>query len=466
MSGTPVLSGWALNDSAAVSLVTISVDGVPAGSTGDNVSRPDVCAVYPGRANCPRAGWTYNLNTLQFADGKHTLDVTVTSGLQHATFSSIFTVANDSTANSTLVYIDQPASDSGPLHGTATVSGWALDDRGSFNFGFTPPYIQIDGVSAGGGTAIRNLPRPDVCNAYPGRQGCPNVGWSYSLDTTLIPDGAHTLTVTANGTATKSVSTNINVANGNSVIPKVKLYIDQPNGNSPVLQGVTRVSGWMIGTDPNIHYTPYVSVNVDGIDIATVQPTYDSRPDVCAVYTTALNCPYVGWTATLDTTLLPDGPHTIRATYPYSLSNNSSYSLPTPFASMPITIGNSVILNPMHLAIDGSATGSLSGVANLWGWAVSDDAFIATVAVALDGAALGNASYGDSRNDVCAIYQNRLGCPNVGWHLAVDTAKLSNGSHTVSVTATSSLGEQTTQTATVTVKNWRVQNLRRHRIYG
>ncbi|HMJ60174.1 MAG TPA: hypothetical protein VK493_00365 [Bryobacteraceae bacterium] len=135
------------------------------------------------------------------------------------------------------------------------------------------------------------------------------------------------------------------------------------------------------------------------------------------------------------------------------MSNNSSYGLPTPFATMPITIGNSVVLNPMHLTIDGSGTGNLSGVANLWGWAVSDDAFIATVAVALDGAALGNASYGDNRNDVCAIYQNRLGCPNVGWHLPVDTTKLSNGSHTVSVTATSSLGEQTTQTATVTVKN-------------
>ncbi|HMJ60175.1 MAG TPA: hypothetical protein VK493_00370, partial [Bryobacteraceae bacterium] len=152
------------------------------------------------------------------------------------------------------------------------------------------------------------LPRPDVCNAYPGRQGCPNVGWSYSLDTTLTPDGAHTLTVTANGATTKSVSRKIIVANGNSVIPKVKLYIDQPNGNSPVLQGLVRVSGWMIGTDPNIRYQPYVYVEADGVSILTLQPTYDARPDVCAVYTTALNCPYVGWTGTLDTTALSDWP--------------------------------------------------------------------------------------------------------------------------------------------------------------
>jgi hypothetical protein len=78
---------------------------------------------------------------------------------------------------------------------------------------------------------------------------------------------------------------------------------------------------------------------------------------------------------------------------------------------------------------------------------------IGTVSVAVDGAAPANANYGDSRNDVCAVYQNRLGCPNVGWHVPVDTTKLSNGPHTVSVTATDAFGAQTTPTATVTVKN-------------
>ena len=88
VSGTPTVSGWALNDNAPVSLVTISVDGVPDGSTTDGIVRADVCAVYPGRANCPNAGWTYTLNTLKFTDGRHMLDVTVTSGAQHATFST------------------------------------------------------------------------------------------------------------------------------------------------------------------------------------------------------------------------------------------------------------------------------------------------------------------------------------------------------------------------------------------
>lgn len=439
LSGTPVLSGWALNDNGAVSLVTISVDGVPSGSTIDSVSRGDVCAVYPGRANCPKAGWTYyNLNTLQLADGKHTLDVTVTSGSQHATFSTSFTVANNS-ANSTLMDVDQPALDSGPLTGTVTVSGWAVDDRGSSNLS-----IQIDGVFWGANGLFFSQPRPDVCNVYPGRPGCPNVGWSYPLDTTLIPDGVHTLTVIDRGTATQSVSRKINVANGNNVVPKLKLYIDQPNSNSPILQGIVRASGWIIATASNFNFFPYVSLDIDGAPVTSFVFPTQPRADVCAVFTTARNCPVVGWTALIDTTQFMDGTHTLHA----SPTDSDIATL----ASTPITIGNSVVLNPMHLAIDGSAS-ILSGTANLYGWAVSDDAAINTVSVAVDGAALGNASYGDSRNEVCEIYQNRLGCPNVGWRLAIDTTKLSNGSHTVSVTATSSLGEQATQTGTAIVNN-------------
>src|SRR5439155_7962703 len=118
--------GWVLNDNARVDSVTISVDGVPDGSAYTGLSRPDVCAVYPGRVNCPNAGWKYPLNTLKFADGTHTLDVTVNSFLQHATFSHSFTTANYPAANSTLLNIDRPNDASGTLSGTATISGWAI----------------------------------------------------------------------------------------------------------------------------------------------------------------------------------------------------------------------------------------------------------------------------------------------------------------------------------------------------
>jgi N-acetylmuramoyl-L-alanine amidase len=271
--------------------------------------------------------------------------------------------------------------------------------------------------------------------------GCPNVGWSYLLDTTSMADGAHTLTITANGTVKQSSSTKITVANGNAKGPSFRVYIDQPGANSSTLRGGTLVSGWAIVTSGA---QPAIKVYIDDVLGDTIQ-FFDTRPDVCAIFLTAIGCPTVGWSTRLDTTQYLDGAHTLRVVA-------NSGTLGTGFATMPITIGNSTASDPMHLAIDSSG-GNLSGLANLWGWAVSDDAAIATVAVSIDGAALGNATYGDGRADVCAAYQNRKGCPNVGWHLPVDTTKLADGPHTVSVTATSRLAEQATQTTIVIVKN-------------
>jgi hypothetical protein len=438
LSGTPTLSGWALNDNARVDSVTISVDGVPDGPAYTVLSRPDVCAVYPGRLNCPNVGWRYPLNTLKFADGTHTLDVTVTSGPQHTTFGYSFNTANYPAANSTLLYIDQPNDASGTLSGKATISGWAIDDRSPL---YEAVSIAVDGITLGGPVSY-GLPRQDVCNVYSGGLACPNVGWSFLLDTASLSDGSHTVTVTVRGTKRQSASTKINVANGNTSASSYRVYIDQPTANSPALRGNARVSGWAIVASG---FQPSIIVYVDDIQAAAF-PFFEPRPDVCAVFPMANNCPYVGWSVNVDTTPFADGAHTLKV-----VAMSSVFG--TGFVTTPIAIDNSIVIDPMHLTIDGSANGNLSGTVNLWGWAVSDDAAIATVAVSIDGAALGNASYGDSRNDVCSIYVNRLSCPNVGWHLAVDTTKLSNGNHAVLVTAISTLGEQTTQTATVTIKN-------------
>jgi hypothetical protein len=59
--------------------------------------------------------------------------------------------------------------------------------------------VLVDGTPAGAATYGAN--RPDVCAAYPGRPGCPNVGYSYSLDTTTLAAGSHIIAVTATDSA-------------------------------------------------------------------------------------------------------------------------------------------------------------------------------------------------------------------------------------------------------------------------
>jgi hypothetical protein len=65
------------------------------------------------------------------------------------------------------------------------------------------------------GTAAYGSNRPDVCAAYVGRPGCPNVGCSFPWNTTALSAAAHILAVTAtdaNGSA--------DVGNGSVVVIK------------------------------------------------------------------------------------------------------------------------------------------------------------------------------------------------------------------------------------------------------
>ena len=84
------------------------------------------------------------------------------------------------------------------VSGTATVTGWALDSTVSVGAPIGSVVVKVDGNVMG--NATYGLSRGDVCTAYPGRAGCPNVGYSYALDTTGLTAGAHTLTVVATAT--------------------------------------------------------------------------------------------------------------------------------------------------------------------------------------------------------------------------------------------------------------------------
>jgi hypothetical protein len=132
------------------------------------------------------------LDTTQLADGPHTLGATeIASDGSHYTASAAFTVANFSMTNPMRITVDLPLP-SVYYSGAVVLSGWAIDDASPIG----SVSIAVDGVPQAPNPTY-GVSRPDVCNAYPGRSGCPNVGWSVSLDTTLFSNGTHTLAVTA-----------------------------------------------------------------------------------------------------------------------------------------------------------------------------------------------------------------------------------------------------------------------------
>ena len=211
VSGTVSISGWAVDNATAVgtaiSNVQVKVDGTVVGTATYGSSRPDVCAVYPGRPGCPNVGYSYSLNTTTLSVGTHTITVAATdSDATPLTGSSSVTVTVQATPPT--VWIDIPTAGS-MLSGTVTVSGWALDNASAVGTAISRVQVEVDGSVVG--TATYGLSRPDVCAVYPGRPGCPNVGYSYSLNTSTLSAGSHTITVTATDSDTPPDSGSMSV---------------------------------------------------------------------------------------------------------------------------------------------------------------------------------------------------------------------------------------------------------------
>ena len=94
--------------------------------------------------------------------------------------------------------IDAPASEATIITANYNVKGWFLDDTG-----VSKVEIQIDGTTVG--TAEYGDSRPDVQKAYPDYKNT-NSGFHYTLDTTALTNGPHSLTALETNSAGKTNS--------------------------------------------------------------------------------------------------------------------------------------------------------------------------------------------------------------------------------------------------------------------
>ena len=215
--GTLAIQGWAIDNASgigtAIGSVQILVDGAKVGNAAYGSSRADVCAAYPGRPGCPNVGFSYSLNTATLSAGSHTITVsaTDTDNTPDTGSASVIIVASATPLSTPpSVFIDSPKAGS-TVSGTLQILGWAIDNTSGVGTAIGSVQILVDGAKVGNAAYGSN--RADVCAAYPGRPGCPNVGYSYLLDTTKLTAGTHTLTVTAtdSDSTPDSASATINV---------------------------------------------------------------------------------------------------------------------------------------------------------------------------------------------------------------------------------------------------------------
>jgi sugar lactone lactonase YvrE len=441
ISGTVNVSGWAIDNAngigTAIGSVQVKVDGTAVGTAIYGIPRSDVCNAYPGRPGCPNVGYTFQLNTVLLTLGSHTITVSATDSDSPADVASASVTVTVTPAPPT-AFIDTPAQGSS-ISGIATVSGWAV---GNANVPISSLQVKVDGIVVG--SAVYGTPRPDVCNAYPGRPGCPNVGYAYGLDTTMLSPSAHTITVSATDANGNSSSVNVtaNVPPPN-VLPTV--YIDSLAPGA-VIAGTVTVSGWAIDNSNMIGTAiSKVQVALDGTVMGTA--TYGiSRADVCNVYPGRPGCPNVGYTYQLNVSSVTSGSHRLCALATDSDANNADAG------SFCITVQ----VPPPTVSIDAPQNGAkVSGVVTVSGWAIDNSSGIGTaissVQVKVDGAVVGTATYGIPRADVCNAFPGRPGCPNVGYTYQLNTVPLSSGSHTLTVSATDSDGITDVGSASVTI---------------
>jgi hypothetical protein len=214
-----------------------------------------------------------------------------------------------------------------------------------------------------------------------------------------------------------------------SSVPQLKL--ESPVADSTV-QGVLTVSG--VAYDSNSTVLR-VDVVIDDIERAVVIPSLP-RPDFCAQQNVH-GCPQIGFQTNLEVAALnlAAGPHTIRVRGT-NLRAGFSDSDPISF-----TVKDGPGRLPKG-AIEVPAAGAeLSGTAVFSGYAYFDDPglIVRRVDLLIDGLTYPAASYGITRNEVCAPLPapRPLNCPGVGWSLSLNTRTglppLPDGPHSMQV---------------------------------
>jgi fibronectin type 3 domain-containing protein len=206
IGGRYCVMGWFL-DTSSVSKIEVLVDDAVAGEAKYGYSRPDVSTVYPDYKNA-NSGYVYLLDTTQLSEGVHTITVRETGMDGNETTLKPHTFIVSRTYQLLPIgYIDVPTSDK-TLSGEIKVSGWALDKAGVSKI-----EILIDSQVAG--EAVYGDLRKDVMDVYPDYENN-NSGFHYTLDTKLLSDGKHVITLRetdVNDTKNDLRSVEINVLN-------------------------------------------------------------------------------------------------------------------------------------------------------------------------------------------------------------------------------------------------------------
>ena len=402
-----------------------------------------VCSLFPGTPNCAIAGFNYQFDVTGLARGFHTFTVTATNGI------------TQTTSAPQLFYVDPPlillefGTDGATLPAGVqafTLNGWAVPPERAGS-PIARVVFTLDGNPLGA-NATYGLPRPDACSQFvssstpAGRLGCPNVGYTFTLDVHNLLAGPHVVTAQAfgnNGVSSEIAvfhfsKPNVTQLSVDSVTPVSDSILDRTATYPPAgADGLTVPQGKKIKVTGSARDSSGVLVVVDGAKRSFNANFGTPRPDVCTANQGG-GCPNVGWDYTIDTTTLPMGKHSFVVTTQPTARNiqfaastqKFNVASATPYISMDSFQDGVTVQQGMPIRVSG------------WAIDLVGQTGIKKVAIAVDGQDAGYAPYGGAVPAACAGPDDRIfmpGCPNIGFLGYFDTGKLSAGPHSFTLQA-------------------------------
>jgi hypothetical protein len=476
-SGVILVKGWFLTPEA-ISHVAVYVDDQFIANSNTNLPRIDVEEAYPNYPGIQHIAPGFQIGMLasRFTNGPHTLVAKVFYSDGTITELGRRTITIDNTLNqSPFGSVDIP--DGVGIYnasGSFPVSGWALDTDG-----IAKVEVLIDnGVVQ---NAMYGDPRPDVANTIADWPDALYSAFIANVDTTRIDDGVHALDVRAtdrNGLSRLIGRRTVQIFNEGSFL-KPFGYIDEPKRDavlygtrcatvpvsSPALNAqshITPVRGWALdlGTRTDTGRVAYAELEIDGRGWYSTQdcafnPIFSNyvncyglpRFDVERYYPGYPDAPRSGFLFTLDVGALMasgvrPGNHVLKVRVG---------DLQQTFTELPNRDGIPVFFECAEDRVAAAVgfidvphtSDFMKGTVTFQGWAVVEGGLVSSVEIIVDGDFKGLAQLNFPRPDVAVQYPYLGNTQNSGWHFVIDTSKLGNSKHRLTVRAVDFRGLKT-----------------------
>lgn len=479
-SGVVLVKGWAL-DPHAISKIELWIDDQFQHDALMFQPRIDIVEAYPDwpGIHSARPGFITGFLASRFPNGPHTLEIRILTSDGGIHFLGRRTInINNSINQAPFGFVDIPDGNGiYNISGSFPVNGWAADTDGIQRI----EVLIDDGVLQ---AAMHGDPRPDVGATFPDFSGAMFSGYVANIDSTRIQNGLHTLTVRAIdrlGMSNLIGRRQVQVINNDNFL-KPFGFVDEPlrdatlygTGCGPLaeppiisppvrpLEHITPIRGWALdlGTRNDTGRVAYAELLVDGVrwlstdDCGVVEGRFANcygllRPDVQRYYPTFPDSPRAGFLFTLDVgALLNLG---VRPGF-HNLMVRVGDREQT-FAELPNRDGIPVFFQCVDATFDFAGIGFIEypnafdyigGTVTFRGWALDDDDGVVVVEVYIDGVIQGQAQYGYPRPDVADQYPYLDNNVFAGWQFVMDTRKLSNSRHRMTVMVVDRSGDRTT----------------------